>query len=116
MKNSNAKTAVKNAQFYHEKPLKIFFSYYKPHWKIFLLDMMCAVFISLIDVCFPMVSKFTIDSILPDKNVTIFFILMCALFVMYVLRKIFNWVVNYWGHYFGTCVETDMRRDVFSHL
>lgn len=116
MKNSNAKAAVKDAQFYHEKPLKIFFSYYKPHWKIFLLDMMCAVFISLIDVCFPMVSKFTIDSILPDKNVTIFFILMCALFVMYVLRKIFNWVVNYWGHYFGTCVETDMRRDVFSHL
>ena len=69
----------KNFEFYNSKPLKVFFSYYKPHWKIFALDMFCAIMISLIDITFPMISKFTIDSLLPNKNFKAFFILICAL-------------------------------------
>ena len=56
-----------------QKPLKVFLSYYKPHWKIFALDMICAVLISVIDVAFPMVSKFTIDSLLPERKYKIFY-------------------------------------------
>lgn len=100
----------------NQKPLKVFLSYYKPHWKIFALDMICAVLISVIDVAFPMVSKFTIDSLLPERKFKIFFILIASLLVLYILRRTFTWFVNYWGHYFGTLVETDMRRDVFEHL
>lgn len=106
----------KNFEFYNSKPLKVFFSYYKPHWKIFALDMFCAIMISLIDITFPMISKFTIDSLLPNKNFKVFFILIGALVFVYILRRVFTWFVNYWGHYFGACVETDMRRDVFKHL
>lgn len=113
---SEKKSNLRDTEFYNSKPLKIFFSYYKPHLKIFLLDMFCAVLISLIDICFPMISKFTIDSILPEQKFKTFFILIIALLAMYLLRKGFTWVVNFWGHYFGTLVETDMRRDVFSHL
>ena len=113
---SEKKSNLRDTEFYNSKPLKIFFSYYKPHLKIFLLDMFCAVLISLIDICFPMISKFTIDSILPEQKFKTFFILIIALLAMYLLRKGFTWIVNFWGHYFGTLVETDMRRDVFSHL
>ena len=113
---SEKKSNLRDTEFYNSKPLKIFFSYYKPHLKIFLLDMFCAVLISLIDICFPMISKFTIDSILPEQKFKTFFILIIALLAMYLLRKGFTWIVNFWGHYFGTLLETDMRRDVFSHL
>ena len=98
------------------KNLKIFLSYYKPHWKIFAFDMFCAIMIALIDITFPMISKFTIDSLLPNKNFKAFFILIGALLVIYVLRRTFSWFVNYWGHYFGVLVETDMRKDVFAHI
>jgi len=72
--------------------------------------------IALIDITFPMISKFTIDSLLPNKNFKAFFILIGALLVIYVLRRTFSWFVNYWGHYFGVLVETDMRKDVFAHI
>lgn len=80
------------------------------------MDMTCALLISAIDVVFPMISKFTIDSLLPERKFKVFFVLIAALLVMYLLRRTFTWFVNYWGHYFGTLVEADMRRDVFSHL
>lgn len=70
---SEKKSNLRDTEFYNSKPLKIFFSYYKPHLKIFLLDMFCAVLISLIDICFPMISKFTIDSILPEQKFKTFF-------------------------------------------
>ena len=108
--------ATKSNEFFNSNPLKIFFSYYKPHWKIFALDIFCAIMISVVDVAFPMVSKFTIDSLLPNKNFKAFFILIAVLFLVYLLRRTFTWFVNYWGHYFGSLVETDMRRDVFEHL
>ena len=106
----------KTTEFFNSNPLKVFFSYYKPHWKIFALDIFCAMMISAIDVAFPMISKFTIDSLLPNKNFKTFFILIASLILVYILRRTFTWFVNYWGHYFGTLVETDMRRDVFTHL
>ena len=108
--------ATKSNEFFNSNPLKIFFSYYKPHWKIFALDIFCAIMISVVDVAFPMVSKFTIDSLLPNKNFKSFFILIALLILVYILRRTFTWFVNYWGHYFGSLVETDMRRDVFEHL
>ena len=108
--------ATKSNEFYNSNPLKVFFSYYKPHWKIFALDLFCAMMISLIDIAFPMISKFTIDSLLPNRNFKTFFILIASLIFVYILRRTFTWFVNYWGHYFGTLVETDMRRDVFTHL
>ena len=107
---------TKSNEFFNSNPLKIFFSYYKPHWKIFALDIFCAIMISVVDVAFPMVSKFTIDSLLPNKNFKSFFILIALLILVYILRRTFTWFVNYWGHYFGSLVETDMRRDVFEHL
>ena len=111
-----SKNQTKNAEFFNQKSWKIFLSYYKPHWKIFALDILCAVLIALIDIIFPMVSKYTIDSIIPNKNLKLFLILIISLVIVYSLRRLFNWFVTYWGHYFGTLVETDMRRDIFTHL
>ena len=36
--------------------LKKFISYYKPHWKLFAADMVCAVMIAAVDLLFPLVS------------------------------------------------------------
>lgn len=112
----NKKVVIKDAKFFLQKPLKIFLSYYKPHCKLFILDMICAILIALIDIVFPMVSKYTIDSLIPSKNLKVFTILLFCLILMYIFRRTLNWFVTYWGHYFGTLVETDMRRDIFSHL
>lgn len=101
---------------FHDAPLKIFFCYYKPHLKLFIADMICAVFIAAIDVSFPMLARFALDSLIPEKNLRLFSVLIAILLCGFVFRWACNWFVNYWGHVFGNKVEQDMRRDVFAHL
>ena len=101
---------------FHENPLKFFFSYYKPHLKLFIADMICAFLIAAIDVAFPMFSRYALDILIPNGNLRIFTFFIIILGGGYFLRWICNWFVNYWGHIFGNRIEQDMRRDVFSHL
>lgn len=101
---------------FSDKPLKIFFSYYKPHLKLFIADMICAFMIAAIDVAFPMFSRYALDILIPNGNLRIFTFFIVILGGGYFLRWICNWFVNYWGHIFGNRIEQDMRRDVFSHL
>lgn len=100
----------------NDKPLKIFFSYYKPHIKFFILDLICAVMIAAIDVAFPMLTRFSLNALIPSRQFRLFAVLMIALFVGYIIRRVCTWFVNYWGHVFGIRVECDMRNDVFAHL
>lgn len=101
---------------YHQNPIKIFFSYYKPHLKLFIADMICAFMIAAIDVAFPMFSRYALDILIPNGNLRIFTFFIIILGGGYFLRWLCNWFVNYWGHIFGNRIEQDMRRDVFSHL
>lgn len=101
---------------FNQKPLKIFFSYYKPHLHLFIADMICAFLIAIIDLCFPMLSRYMLNNLIPEKAFRTFILLTAALFIGYLIRWVCNWFVTYWGHDFGSRVETDMRRDVFYHL
>ncbi|MBE6918661.1 MAG: ABC transporter ATP-binding protein [Ruminococcaceae bacterium] len=97
-------------------PLRIFISYFKPHWKLFALDMACALGISLIDLAFPLVSRAAMYEWLPDKEYGTFFAVMAAVLLVFVLRAFLYYVVFYWGHTFGIRVEADIRRDLFRHM
>lgn len=101
---------------FNEKPLKIFLNYYKPHLHLFILDMFCAVLIAAIDVAFPMITRFSLNTLITNKRFYDFALVVIFLLLGYILRRVCTWFVNYWGHVFGIRVECDMRRDVFSHL
>ncbi len=101
---------------YSKHPLKIFFSYYKPHWHLFAADMTCAVFMAAIDVAFPMFSRYALNTLIPNHELKLFLTLVAVLLAGFCLHKGCNWFVAYWGHVFGNRVEQDMRRDVFDHL
>mgnify|MGYP001170987147 FL=1 len=97
-------------------PLRIFLSYFKPHRRLFALDMTCAFLIALIDLAFPLVSRQALYTWLPEKQFRVFFIVMAAVVVAYVLRSGLYFVVAYWGHTFGIRVEADIRRDMYHHM
>ena len=96
--------------------LKLFASYYKPHWKLFLLDMVCALCICIVDLLFPMVSRWSMQTLLPNQLFATFFAVMAALALAYVLKGVFYFIVTYWGHLLGVRMEADIRRDLFSHM
>ncbi|MBC8536460.1 ABC transporter ATP-binding protein [Feifania hominis] len=96
--------------------LRIFASYYKPHLKLFVLDMVCALCICAVDLLFPVVSRYAMQSLLPGRLFGAFFAVMAALAGAYVLKSVFYYVVTYWGHLLGVRMEADIRRDLFSHM
>ncbi|MBR6377869.1 MAG: ABC transporter ATP-binding protein, partial [Oscillospiraceae bacterium] len=103
-------------EFQKRSLLGIFLSYFKPHYKLFLLDMCCAFFVSVIDLAFPLVTRSALYQLLPDKRYETFFLLMGIMVLCYLLRSFLQFVIAYWGHTFGIRVEADIRRDLFSHL
>lgn len=102
--------------FKKKSEFQIFMSYFKPHKKLFLLDMACALAIAVIDLAFPFVSRWCMYTLLPEKAWAVFWLVMAAVFTAYVLRSVFTYVIWYWGHNFGILVETDIRRDLFRHI
>ncbi|WP_010257323.1 ABC transporter ATP-binding protein [Treponema primitia] len=99
-----------------QSSLRIFASYYRPHWKLFAADMFAASLIAAVDLSFPMMTKYTIEHFLPNSLYKFFFIMIAAMGIMYLLRMGFTYFITYWGHTVGVYLEADMRRDLFSHL
>jgi ATP-binding cassette subfamily B protein len=96
--------------------LSIFISYYRPHLKLFVLDMVCALCICLVDLAFPFVSRLSMQQLLPQRMFQAFFIVMAVLVGAYVLKSIFYYIITYWGHLLGVRMEADIRRDLFAHM
>ena len=96
--------------------LRDLFRYFKPHRKIFVLDMTCAIMIAFIDLAFPLVSRTAMYDLLPQSKYRTFFVVMAIVAVAYVLRSGCYYIMTYWGHTFGIRVETDIRADLFNKL
>ena len=96
--------------------LKKFISYYKAHWKLFILDIMSAFIMSGLDLVFPIFIRDMIDNYFPNRNFQLVAQAVAILFALYILRLILQYIVHYWGHVVGIRMETDMRRDLFTHL
>lgn len=96
--------------------IKLLLKYFKPHKKIFLADMFCAVLVAAVDLAFPLISRNAMYSMLPEKKYRAFFIIMLAVMIFYIVRSFAYYVMTYWGHTFGVRVEADIRTDLFNHL
>ena len=96
--------------------LRKFISYYKPHMKLFMLDIACAFMMAGIDLVFPQLTQRTLDQYIPNGQMQTLLIMIFIMAALYTLRMVFNYIVDYWGHVVGTRMEYDMRKEIFSHL
>ena len=101
---------------YNDKPLKIFFGYIGGQKKLFIIDMICAVLVAAIDLIFPYVSRAAMKTMLPQKMFSAFFAVMAVLVLAFVIKSLLYYVITVVGHKMGVLVESDMRRDVFTHM
>ena len=105
-----------NKKNYNAKPFGIFMSYIAGHKKLFGIDMLCALLVALIDLIFPYVSRYSMKVMLPNKLYATFFTVMAVMVLAYVLKSGLYYVITVIGHKMGVLVESDMRRDVFTHM
>ncbi len=93
-----------------------FLCYYRPHTRLFIIDMLCAFLIAGISVTYPLVSKFALDNYLTAGQYGAFIRVLLCCAAAYLLSAVLQYIVTTIGHFLGVLMEADMRRDVFSHL
>ena len=99
-----------------KRPLMIFLHYFKNHWKLFLVDITCAVLIAAIDLSFPLITRTALYEWLPNQQYRFFFTIMIVVALCYGFRAFLQFIVAYFGHTFGIRVEADIRADLFRHM
>jgi ATP-binding cassette subfamily B protein len=90
--------------------------YYKPHMKLFYIDMACAFLVAVSDLFYPYIVKDIINDFIPNKNLRMLIVWAVVLLLIYIVKAFMNFVVQYWGHVMGVRIQGDMRKDMFTHL
>ncbi|QUH19616.1 ABC transporter ATP-binding protein [Alkaliphilus sp. B6464] len=96
--------------------IKLFAKYYRNHLPLFYLDFACAFLMAGLDLVFPNVVRKMIDDIIPARNLSLIIWAGVGLLILYVVRAVLQYIVDYWGHVMGTRIEYDMRKDLFNHI
>ena len=95
-----------------------FIQYYKPYKKVFIFDLICAAFISLVDLAYPQILRsltktlFLMDASMILKTLPI---IGGILFICYIFQAFCKYYVSCQGHIMGAQMERDMRRKLFDH-
>ena len=96
---------------------KKFCSYYKPHWKLFAIDLICALLLSCCNLIYPLMAQKIIKELAgKEEMITLILIIGAAMFGIYILKAFLNYVLQYWGHIVGVRIQGDMRKELFRHL
>lgn len=96
--------------------LKRFLSYYRPHMRLFVLDMLASLCVSLIGIVYPVITRKMLNELIPDKEYRMIVWMALALLGLYFLRMLLNYFIQYYGHMMGVRMQTQMRTDMFRHL
>ncbi len=92
--------------------IKRFISYYKPHKRIFIMDMIAALLLSVCSMVYPLIT----NRMLKNPQVKPLIVWSIILAAIYLIRCGLNYFVAYYGHVMGVKMQAQMRRDVFTHL
>ena len=101
---------------FKKHPLLVFAAYYRPHIKLFLLDMFCALISCFADLAFPYTTRYALNTMLPNRMFAAFFTVMAILAAAYILKAFCKYVITYQGHLMGVRIEADMRTDILTHI
>ncbi|MCQ2478449.1 MAG: ABC transporter ATP-binding protein/permease [Clostridia bacterium] len=101
------------------KLFKRFLPYYKKYTGILIIDLFAAALTTVCELVLPMIVREITDRA-TSSTVTLTVSFVVKVGVFYLVLRIIDTLANYYmatiGHVMGTKMETDMRRDMFSHL
>lgn len=107
-------TKTKNFQL-----IKRFAPYFKKYRWILMMDLFCASLTTICELVLPLIVRYLTNLGMNDlQALSVKVILSVGIF--YLILRIIDTFANYYmaniGHVMGAKIETDMRKDLFSHL
>ena len=108
------RTASENLRLFRR-----FLPYFKPRLPVLLLDLFCASLTTVCDLVLPLIVRY-ITNMGATNLAGLTVATVVKLSALYIVLRVVDTAANYFmqsvGHVMGTHIETDMRRDLFSHL
>ncbi len=101
------------------KLIRKFIPYYKPYIGVFLMDLLCASILSVIDLTFPQFLRILRSTLFLEESSVILSRLGFIAFLlisMYVVRFLCRYYVTYQGHMMGAKIESGMRGELFERF
>ena len=96
-----------------------FLPYFKPYMSIMIIDLFCASLTTVCDLVLPQIVRYITNSAQSGAE-TLLVSTVLKLGFLYIVLRLIDAAANYYmqsiGHYMGSRIEADMRRDLFSHL
>ncbi|MBQ8387763.1 MAG: ABC transporter ATP-binding protein [Clostridia bacterium] len=96
--------------------LKRFLSYYKPHKKIFIMDMTASLIVALTAILYPIITRVMLNDFIPNAKYKMIIGFGLLLLGIYFIRMLLNFFIQYYGHVMGVRMQAQMRSDMFNHL
>ena len=96
--------------------LKRFISYYRPHKLIFTLDMLASLLVALVGIVYPIITREMLNELIPNKQYRMIVFAGIGLLLLYIVRMLLNFFIQYYGHVMGVRMQAQMRSDMFRHL
>lgn len=96
--------------------IKRFITYYRPHLPLFAADMAASVLISLLGMVYPIITNQMLNDFIPHRSYRSIIIAGLCVLVLYFIRMLLRYFVQYQGHMVGTYMQAQMRRELFAHL
>jgi len=96
--------------------LRRFIAYYRPHKKLFSMDMGAALLVAVIGVVYPIITRTMLNTLIPEKQYTMIVVYGITLLALYFVKMCLNYFIQYEGHMMGVYMQARMRSDMFNHL
>lgn len=93
-----------------------FTKYYKPHKKLFAMDMAASLLVAVIGLVYPIVTRNMLNDLIPNRNYRMVILFGLVLLALYITKMLLNYFIQYQGHMMGVFMQARMRSDMFAHL
>ncbi len=96
--------------------LKRFLSYYKPHRVMLTFDLLASLTVAMVGIFYPIITRYMLNDFIPNKQYRAIIIFGALLLLLYIIRMMLNYFIQYQGHTIGVKMQAKMRSDLFNHL
>lgn len=96
--------------------VRAFFSYYRPHKKLFALDLCSSFVIAVCNLFYPAIARAIMNDFVPNRAFSLIAVWAAVLLAIYILKAFLTYIVGYWGHVLGVRIQADMRAQFFAHV
>lgn len=96
--------------------IKRFIQYYKPHKRLFIMDMLASLMVSVFAIFYPILTRLMLNDLIPNRNYRMIVGAGLLMLGLYFLRMLLNYFIQYYGHIMGIRMQAEMRSRLFRKL